>query len=1718
MSLQSLLEGVRSSKVQLIESSQSTWNTAKGRVLALTDAIVLLAERMVEEVERCSAMGEQLESTRDELGRYGELTSDVSEQLDSVSTRVTSLESQYLDDRVSVLEEKGHPATSTASQRQRINKVTDNVKPYSGYKDQHYKRYIDFVRAVKQLCRRRNNAMTSIDIIGHLTGYALASVETWEKKHSGYSLNDLLVYLSEKFGAGLKDAAELRASFLTMNKHVSETYGEFAFRLQQVAEEWQISGHPSAPGEEAVLETFLSSIQVGASAATKSMILDMQASNPDFDLEQSIAWLEARETHKGAQRSKRAPGNRSKTPKPSWKQKQLQLEQPQADHKSADCWTCGKPGHKKAECPTKKAKSGKKDSKASKTSAPLTSTFSYDAYKFIGMMHDAGCESMESADCDEADNIEKDSHSLEATTNKVGSERPLARSRHAVVASYLSEDSSGKPHEVTGLRGPSVPRSASGGRAGRETGKKLGVAGIGLNAISEETPTNAGHSYLATIDSSAAHEDGDTEGGSARAMESDCKVSSLAPPPCSFKRIRIADGQDEPYAYIMARCGTGSERTVNELSRNVPFLIDTGALIASCVDKGVADRLSATIEPLNTTDTWARTFGGLIQPLGFIRAKITIKGRIGKRASAISLRCNLLVFPGENGLACLGHDDLARLGCEWKVGKPYARFQNMKCRVLKKAQAFAGLTVSDARQIEKVVFLLSKSVKGPPETDEELGYVRTAEGVAYAKTLLTDPDKMKDVHDIIAIARPCFRPLTMGDRFIKGVPVRKIEFQDGFQIRRQGQRPKFRRHPLESEIIQREVEKKTWIRTSEKDAHSRGITPIVNQHHFVKKDDAPGMDKTDPANWRLVVDFQVNNGVKEDVYPTLTPAEIANKHAGRRYKMQADFTNWYRQWKLSEEDKRLLRISVDGKIYQPTSQIDGLKGSAPFCQRNLYDIIWGKTRYQSMTDSYSDNVMASHKEWSDHVNMLKELFTVLAEHNVRVKPESVVIGAECVINMGVKIDDAVTPSRKLGQGITSFRSPELGSKDKQSKSLIASFLASVAYFKRHVEGFDKLAEGLRKFSLTKDLVFTQQLADAMKLLKERCTNKLVPFDRTKETRLRVDFGQSSFKEKHSVCCKLQQTNGSNAWHDVIIISRMLSEAEENSLKRAIAPSSTHGESIAALWGLETLYPYLSLLDVVNVISDNENLQYMRSSQSPLLIKMRDRIGSLYDNIRISHVSRTKNTDVDACARGATALPNTNEQVLLNTTNDVTVRQDKPTYSASEFSAKATKRMRKSKAYRLIDSSWYRIKPGGSRKQMVVPVSQHEAFIKAVHAGHMSKKEMLEASQDYWFTGIQNKISDYWKSCTTCQSALPSTRKHIVTGLRRQPNRPGQELLLDWKGPLRRVAQDGSVLTPVYHLNIMDAYTKMVDTYVYERETFDAVAEAMMMWLRRGVTPATVVFDGDSTFSSQLVAFLQKNGMKAVHSSKRLDPELIAPLERYHAEFDRFRRVTPKWYDTDRMSDWLKRWNSSMDPISGFARCETLYGLSREQSIELLHEKIRDKRKVTSVAENPFQIGDRIVVTEPASHKGELNGSGATVTAIGKASVDVKMHKDGTTRKESIRNIRKVGNLPLEESDEVTGKTELKTGSIVLYKWARRLWLGRVIAVYKSSLKITGLKATKATCRMKISERRYKEDDLDWVIKASEVVGCGTLDSEGKMKPHLQTLWQKARGDELNSLI
>jgi uncharacterized protein YbgA (DUF1722 family) len=94
-------------------------------------------------------------------------------------SRLESIDSQALDERVSTLEEKGHPAVSTVA-GQRQNKVHDNVKPYSGYKDTQ--RYIDFVRAVKQLCRRRNARMTSIDVIGHLTGYALASVETWEKK------------------------------------------------------------------------------------------------------------------------------------------------------------------------------------------------------------------------------------------------------------------------------------------------------------------------------------------------------------------------------------------------------------------------------------------------------------------------------------------------------------------------------------------------------------------------------------------------------------------------------------------------------------------------------------------------------------------------------------------------------------------------------------------------------------------------------------------------------------------------------------------------------------------------------------------------------------------------------------------------------------------------------------------------------------------------------------------------------------------------------------------------------------------------------------------------------------------------------------------------------------------------------------------------------------------------------------------------------------------------------------------------------------------------------------------------------------------------------------------------------------------------------------------------------------------------------------------------
>ena len=98
---------------------------------------------------------------------------------------------------------------------------------------------------------------------------------------------------------------------------------------------------------------------------------------------------------------------------------------------------------------------------------------------------------------------------------------------------------------------------------------------------------------------------------------------------------------------------------------------------------------------------------------------------------------------------------------------------------------------------------------------------------------------------------------------------------------------------------------------------------------------------------------------------------------------------------------------------------------------------------------------------------------------------------------------------------------------------------------------------------------------------------------------------------------------------------------------------------------------------------------------------------------------------------------------------------------------------------------------------------------------------------------------------------------------------------------------------------------------------------------------------------------------------------------------------------------------------------------------------------------------------PPSDKGEPVGAAADVQAVSESgtSLTVQLHRDGQIRNENVRNVHKIGGMPLEKDVQNMGANTDGVNSIVLYSYANRLWLGEVKGLIKNGVRILALRAT-----------------------------------------------------------
>ena len=220
---------------------------------------------------------------------------------------------------------------------------------------------------------------------------------------------------------------------------------------------------------------------------------------------------------------------------------------------------------------------------------------------------------------------------------------------------------------------------------------------------------------------------------------------------------------------------------------------------------------------------------------------------------------------------------------------------------------------------------------------------------------------------------------------------------------------------------------------------------------LVKKPGATS--KTD--QYRLVQSFVKLNAVTESIgYPLPNMQQILEdlgRHRG--YFSSMDMTKSFWQLRIRPECAKYASFTTELGDWTPSVVLMGLKSSSNTLQR-VVDQIYAPMLATGKVRCYLDDLICATSDKADHLHVLEQVFQLAKQHGVRYKPEktklfrqSIKLLGHVVSADGIRVDDGKILA------ITNIAPPT-------NKTETRSFLGISSFYRRHIEGYAKLAQPL----------------------------------------------------------------------------------------------------------------------------------------------------------------------------------------------------------------------------------------------------------------------------------------------------------------------------------------------------------------------------------------------------------------------------------------------------------------------------------------------------------------------------------------------------------------------------------------------------------------------------------------------------------------------------------
>ena len=616
------------------------------------------------------------------------------------------------------------------------------------------------------------------------------------------------------------------------------------------------------------------------------------------------------------------------------------------------------------------------------------------------------------------------------------------------------------------------------------------------------------------------------------------------------------------------------------------------------------------------------------------------------------------------------------------------------------------------------------------------------------------------------------------------------------------------------------------------------------------------VEKPKTGDLRICLDPKaLNQNIRRPHYPMPTLDDVTSQLSGAKYFSILDITHAYWSVRLDDESSYLTTFSSPFGRYRFLRMPFGLSCSQDIFQRKVNETFEGLTGVSVIVD----DILIHGRSRQEHDERLRDVLERAKAQGVRFNPNKCKIGVTEVPFFGHLITDKglkADPSKV--QAILDLEIPD-------SRAKLESLLGVIGYLSKFAKNLSEVTAPLR--SLLKqenEFVWDQPQNLAFQKVKSIITSTPVLgyFDPNETLTIECDAS------KHGIGTCIMQHG-----QPIAYASKSLTDAEINY-------AVIEKECLALLFACKRFHQY-TYGNKVKVRSDHKPLEAIMkkplSAAPPRLQRMLLQL-QIYD-LDVTHVSGKDMLISDCLSR----------QSLKNTYPDLIQGLDLHVHTVLKTLCVTDRRLSKIKQAVKTDKQMTILKqtildgwPDSRSKcsqsvqeyfnhrdelsveadlifrghKLIIPHSQREEILSAVHVGHMGVEKTLARARDaiFW-PGMTKDITDHVLQCAICLKHRNSNQKEPLLP-HDTPDRPYQ-----------KVGTDIFTFDGKDYLVTVDYYSRFFEVDMLPDMKSSTVIRKLKVHFSRNGIPDVCISDNGPQFSSELFSeFAEEWGFEHSTSS------------------------------------------------------------------------------------------------------------------------------------------------------------------------------------------------------------------------------------------------------------